>query len=143
MKYAYSLKTSKVREPDFPYNGRVFTNPETVKDFLSVLEDFDIEKFIIMYLNAKNKLICIQIQEGTVDQTSVYPREVAKHAILSGASSVIFAHNHPSGVAEPSAADKALTGRLKDALALVDIRVLDHFVIGGVETVSFAERGLI
>ena len=80
---------------------------------------------------------------GTLDGASVYPREVVKRAIQLDAKAVIFAHNHPSGVAEPSEADLALTRRLKDALALVEIRVLDHFVIGDGEAVSFAERGLL
>jgi len=80
---------------------------------------------------------------GTLAQTSVYPREVVKAALRHNASAVVFAHNHPSGVAEPSRADELLTAALKQALALVDIKTLDHFVVGGNKTISFAERGLL
>jgi DNA repair protein RadC len=80
---------------------------------------------------------------GTIDGASVHPREVVKRALHHNAAAVIFAHNHPSGVAEPSHADRAITIRLRDALALVDVRVLDHFVVGDSEVVSFAERGLL
>ncbi len=80
---------------------------------------------------------------GTLTQTSVYPREVVKRALHHNAGGIIFAHNHPSGVAEPSRADESLTRALKDALALVDVKVLDHFIVGGSQTMSFAERGLL
>ena len=103
-----------------------------------------IEQFRVLYLDKKNRLIGDEVlQQGTVDHTPVYPREVARRAIETGASAVILAHNHPSGVAEPSRADTQLTKRLTDALGLVDVRVLDHIVVGGAETVSFAERGLL
>ena len=93
-----------------------------------------------------NRHRVIEIEDmfrGTIDGSSVHPREVVKSALLHNAAAVIFAHNHPSGVAEPSRADQSITERLKKALALVDIRVLDHIVISSAETVSFAERGLL
>ena len=86
--------------------------------------------------------ICKRIFHGTIDGASVYPREVVREAISQNAAAIIFAHNHPSGVAEPSHADEQITKRLKDALALIDVRVLDHIVVGD-ECVSFSERGLI
>ena len=97
-----------------------------------------------IFLDAQNRLISAQeLFSGTLTQTSVYPREVVKSALRHNAASVIFAHNHPSGVAEPSRADEVLTQSLKQALALVDVRVLDHFIIGQGATLSFAERGLL
>ena len=84
-----------------------------------------------------------EVFRGTIDAASVYPREIVKLALLRNAAALIVAHNHPSGVAEPSAADQQLTRRLKEALALVDVRLLDHFVVGDGEVVSFAERGLL
>lgn len=102
------------------------------------------EVFIAAYLDAQNRLIEIEeLFEGTLTQTSVYPREVVRYALGHNARSVIFAHNHPSGVAEPSQADQVLTETLKRALRLVDVEVLDHFVIGHGAALSFAERGLL
>ncbi len=102
------------------------------------------EVFIALFLDAQNRVIEIEeLFRGTLTQTSVYPREVIKHALRHNAGAVIFAHNHPSGVAEPSRADETLTQALKQALALVDIRVLDHFIVAGSSVVSFAERGLL
>ena len=97
-----------------------------------------------MFLNNQHQLIKDEILfSGTIDGASVYPREVAKRALELNAAAVIFAHNHPSGHPEPSSADRAITKRLSGSLELFDIRVLDHIVVGGAETVSFAERGLI
>ena len=97
-----------------------------------------------VFLDAQNRLIAAQeLFSGTLTQTSVYPREVVKIALRHNAASVIFAHNHPSGVAEPSLADEVLTQALKQALALVDVRVLDHFIVGQGATLSFAEHGLL
>jgi len=99
---------------------------------------------MILLLDAQNRVLAQEVLfEGTLTQTSVYPREVVKRALHHNAASVIFAHNHPSGVAEPSRADESLTQSLKQALALVDIRVLDHFIVAGNSTCSFAERGLL
>ena len=95
-------------------------------------------------MDAQNRLIeAHELFRGTLSQTSVYPREVVKATLARNAAAVMFAHNHPSGVAEPSRADELLTQSLKQALALVDVRVLDHFVVAGTRTVSFAERELI
>ena len=97
-----------------------------------------------LFLDSQNRLLhARELFRGTLAQTSVYPREVVKAALADNAAGVIFAHNHPSGVAEPSRADELLTAALKQALALVDIRTLDHFVVAGQRVVSFAERGLL
>jgi DNA repair protein RadC len=102
------------------------------------------EIFSVMFLDTQNRLILIEdMFYGTLNQTSVYPREVLRKALAIHASTVIFSHNHPSGLAEPSRADELLTQNLKAALALVDIRVLDHLVIAGNSHISMAERGLI
>ncbi|HDM8237076.1 RadC family protein [Vibrio campbellii] len=124
--------------------GDMFTNPEKVKEFLRYkLGGLERETFAVLLLDNQNRLIEYnELFYGTIDAASIYPREVVKLALKVNAAAVIFAHNHPSGEAEPSTQDKRITQRLSDALALVDIRVLDHFVVG--ETcVSFAERGLI
>ena len=102
------------------------------------------EVFSVLFLDSKLRLIVMeQLFTGTLTQTAVYPREVARRALELGASGVILAHNHPSGVAEPSRADELLTGALKNALALIDVRVLDHLVVGSSDVISFAERGLL
>jgi DNA repair protein RadC len=99
---------------------------------------------VCIFLDSQHRVIdCEELFRGTLAQTSVYPREVVKEALARNSAAVIFAHNHPSGVAEPSRADELLTQSLKQALALVDIRTLDHFVVAGPQVVSFAERGLI
>jgi DNA repair protein RadC len=121
------------------------SSPQAVRDYLRLqLEHKRVEVFMGIFLDAQNRLISAQeLFSGTLTQTSVYPREVVKSALRHNAASVIFAHNHPSGVAEPSRADETLTQALKQALALVDVRVLDHFVVGQGATLSFAERGLL
>ena len=121
------------------------SSPEAVRDYLRLLlHDRGHEVFVCVFLDAQHRVIaCDELFRGTLAQTSVYPREVVKAALAHNAAAVIFAHNHPSGVAEPSRADELLTQTLKQALALVDVRVLDHFVVAGTALVSFAERGLI
>lgn len=102
------------------------------------------EVFSVLFLDTRNRLIGMrELFRGTIDGASVYPREVVREAIAHNAAAVLFAHNHPSGVAEPSHADELITQRLKEALALVDIRVLDHFIVAGTSCRSFAERGLL
>jgi DNA repair protein RadC len=102
------------------------------------------ESFVVLFLDAQNRLIVSEeLFRGTLTQTSVYPREIVKEALRKNAASVIFSHNHPSGVAEPSRADELLTNSLKQALALVDVKVLDHFIVAGAAILSFAERGLL
>jgi DNA repair protein RadC len=123
----------------------VFDAPEKVKQYLQLqLGGHGHEVFAVMFLDAQNRLLKLEeMFRGTLTQTSVYPREVAKRALALHAAAVILAHNHPSGVAEPSRADEYLTTTLKNALALIDVRVLDHFVVARHEVVSFAERGLL
>jgi DNA repair protein RadC len=102
------------------------------------------EVFAVLLLDAQNRVIAFEeLFRGTLTQTSVYPREVVKAALKANAAAVIFAHNHPSGVAEPSRADELLTQTLKQALSLVDVKTLDHFIVAGTKTLSFAERGLL
>ncbi|MGL0820584.1 RadC family protein [Vibrio vulnificus] len=125
--------------------GDALTSPHQTKLYLSsMLRDRHREAFYVLFLDNQNRVIQDEVMfEGTIDAASVYPREVVKRALHHNAAALILAHNHPSGVAEPSQADKRITQRLKEALALVDIRVLDHFVVGDGEVVSFAERGWI
>jgi DNA repair protein RadC len=119
--------------------------PYAVKDYLRLrCLGLEHEVFYVLFLDAQNRLIeAVPMFRGTLTQTSVYPREVVKEALRFNAASVIFAHNHPSGVPEPSRADEALTQSLRQALALVDVRVLDHMVVGADSVMSFAERGLL
>lgn len=121
------------------------SSPQAVRDYLRLrLSGKDHEVFMALFLDAQNRVLAIEeLFRGTLTQTSVFPREVVKQALRVNAAAVVFAHNHPSGVAEPSRADEALTQTLKHTLALVDIKVLDHFVIGGDSAMSFAERGLV
>lgn len=123
----------------------VLNSPDRVRQYLQLqLARREHEVFAVLYLDAQNRLLkCEELFRGTLTQTSVHPRELVKQALRHNAAAVILAHNHPSGVAEPSRADELLTRALKDALALVDIRVLDHLIVAGNTTVSFAERGLI
>lgn len=123
----------------------VLSAPQDVKDYLRLqLAHEEREVFAVMFLDAQNQLLQFEaLFRGTLSQTSVYPREVVKRALALQASAVILAHNHPSGVAEPSQADEFVTQALKQALQLVDVRVLDHVVVGGEQAVSFAERGLL
>ena len=125
--------------------GASFTSPVAVKEYLSAkLAGFEHEVFAVLFLDTQHRLIeYVEMFHGTIDSASVYPRELVKEALRLNAAAVIISHNHPSGNPEPSAADRALTQRLKEALALVDVRVLDHVVVAGSSTASFAERGLI
>ena len=121
------------------------SSPQAVRDYLRLsLGSRPHEVFVAMFLDAQNRLLgCEELFRGTLTQTSVYPREVVKTALRYNAAGVIFAHNHPSGVAEPSRADELLTQTLKQALSLVEIKTLDHFIVAGSKTISFAERGLL
>lgn len=125
--------------------GNVLGTPGTVRDYLRLtLAARPHEIFMAVFLDAQNRVVSTEeLFRGTLTQTSVYPREVVKRALYHNAASVIFAHNHPSGVAEPSQADQQLTAALKQALTLVDTRVLDHFIVAGSDILSFAERGLL
>src|SRR5688500_2063186 len=121
------------------------TSPGEVRDYLRLaLSRREEEVFVCIWLDAQHK--DVEIEEafrGTLTQTSVYPREIVKKALARNAAAVIFAHNHPSGVAQPSQADELLTRNLKEALALVEVKVLDHFIVAGNQAISFAERGLL
>lgn len=121
------------------------TSPAAVRDYLRLaLQGKEREVFVAVFLDAQHRAIGVEeLFAGTLAQTSVYPREVVRRALALNAAAIIFAHNHPSGVAEPSHADQALTRALIQALALVDVRVLDHFVVARGTCVSFAERGLL
>ena len=121
------------------------SSPQTVRDYLRLqLGSREYEVFMAVFLDTQNRVIAMEeLFRGTLRETSVYPREVVKRALQLNASALIFAHNHPSGVAEPSRADEAITQHLKQALALVDIRVLDHFIVAAGGGVSLAERGLM
>jgi len=125
--------------------GAALSSPQTVRDYLRLkLQGKPHEIFVAVFLDAQNRVIAVEeLFRGTLTQTSVFPREIVKRALHYNAAAIIFAHNHPSGVAEPSRADEALTQTLKHTLALVDVKVLDHFVVGGDAAMSFAERGLI
>jgi DNA repair protein RadC len=136
---AHEILATRIR------HGDVLSSPGAVRDYLRLLlHDREYEVFVVVMLDAQNGVLTSEeLFRGTLTQTSVYPREVVKAALRHNAASVILAHNHPSGVAEPSHADEILTQSLKQALALVDIKVLDHFIVAGGSALSFAERGLI
>lgn len=123
----------------------VFESPQQVHDFLVLkLGNLNKEVFLVLFLDAQHRLQATEeMFSGSLMQTSVYPREVVKRAMHHNAAAVIFAHNHPSGVAKQSQADELITKQLKQALALVDVKVLDHFIVAGNQTMSFVERGLL
>ena len=126
--------------------GISLSSPGAVRDYLRLsLGALPYEIFCVLYLDAQNRLLAMdELFRGTITQTSVYPREVVKLALARNAAAVIFAHNHPSGINEPSRADESLTQTLKQALSLVDVKVLDHFIVAGNgKPLSFAERGLL
>lgn len=123
----------------------VMSSPGVIRDFLRVrLGGLEHEVFAVLMLDAQHRLIeYVELFRGTVSQASVYPREVVKETLARNAAAIVLVHNHPSGEASPSRADEFLTQTLKSALALVDVRVLDHLVVGGCDVLSFAERGLL
>jgi DNA repair protein RadC len=125
--------------------GDALTSPDATRAYLSAqLRGYSYEVFACLFLDNQHRVIQLdELFRGTIDGASVYPREVVKQALHHNAAAVIFAHNHPSGISEPSQADKQITEKLKQALALFDIRVLDHFIIGDGQPYSFAEHGLI
>jgi DNA repair protein RadC len=125
--------------------GGSLTSPGAVRDYLRLaLGGRLYEVFVCIWLDAQHRVISFEEPfRGTLTQTSVYPREIVKAALAANAAAVIFAHNHPSGAAQPSQADELLTRSLKEALALVDVKVLDHFIVAGNHALSFAERGLL
>lgn len=142
---AYQIleKAAEILEQQY-LRGDALCSPQAARDYLKYrLGAKEREVFSVLLLDSQNRVIAYEeLFHGTIDSASVYPREVVKTALKANASAVIFAHNHPSGVTTPSEADKRITKRLQEALSLIDIRVLDHFIIGQ-DTFSFAERGLI
>jgi DNA repair protein RadC len=124
-------------------SGSSFDAPAAVKQYLQLLlTNKPYESFLVLFLDVKNRLICAEeLFRGTLTHASVYPREVVKAALAHNAAGVMLAHNHPSGTLEPSAADHKLTQILKQALGLIDVRVLDHFIVAGTQVHSFAEHG--
>lgn len=126
-------------------SASALTSPGAVRDYLRLaISSREHEVFVCLWLDAQHRVIASEeLFRGTLTQTSVYPREIVKAGLKANAAAVIFAHNHPSGVAQPSQADELLTRNLKEALSLVDIKVLDHFIVAGHQTLSFAERGLL
>ena len=139
IKRALRILERRIRHRD------ALNSPRAVRDYLLLaLSGREYEVFVGIFLDAQNRVLEMEeLFRGTISQTSVFPREVVKAALRHNAAAVIFAHNHPSGVAEPSGADEALTVALKKSLALVDVRVLDHFIVGSGCVMSFAERGLL
>jgi len=139
IKRALKILDQRMRRSD------ALSSPDAVRDYLRLLlHDRGHEVFVVVFLDAQHRVIASdEMFRGTLTQTSVYPREVVKTALAHNAAAVVLAHNHPSGVTEPSRADELLTQTLKQALALVDVKVLDHFVIAGAGSLSFAERGLL
>jgi len=140
-----SLELARRHYQQLMTSGSALSSPRATRDFLQMrLRDLPHEVFCVVYLDSRNRVLGFQeLFRGTIDGASVHPREVVKEALSRNAAAVILAHNHPSGIAEPSQADELITRRLKEALALVDIRVLDHFVVGDGVCESFAERGLL
>ena len=136
----------KILESRISYNSDSpsLTSPQASKDYVKLqLATYEHEVFACLFMDNRNRVITFEeLFRGTIDGASVYPREVVKACMIHNAAAVIFAHNHPSGVAEPSHADEQITKRLKDASALIDVRVLDHLVVGE-DVISFAERGLL
>lgn len=125
--------------------GDVLSSPRAVREYLQLsLQARQQEVFVAIFLDAQHRMVATEeLFQGTLTQTSVYPREVIKRALFHNAAAMIFAHNHPSGVAEPSDSDRLLTEELKKSLALVDVRVLDHFIVAGAGCLSFAEKGML
>ena len=125
--------------------GAAMTKPELVSDYLKLnIATKEHEVFVVMFLDNQHRVIETQeMFRGTIDGASVYPREVVKQALQLNAAAVILAHNHPSGITEPSTADRQITEKIRQAMSLFDIRVLDHFIIGGTSHLSFAEKGLM
>jgi len=138
-------KARQILDRHFRAGGVNLSSPQAVRDYLRQhLAGRPHEVFCCMWLDAQNRLIEFEeLFRGTLTQTSVYPREIVKAALAHNAAAVLFCHNHPSGVPEPSRADMALTDSLKTALGFVDVKVLDHFIVSDGGTTSFAERGLI
>jgi len=140
-----ALELTRRHYQELMMSGSVLCDPRATREFMRMqLRDLPHEVFCCLYLDNRQRVIAFkELFRGTIDGANVHPREVVKEALMRNASAVILAHNHPSGIAEPSQADELITRRLKDALGLVDIRVLDHLIIGDGVCESFADRGLL
>ena len=140
-----ALELARRHYAELMQTGPALANPRATREFLRArLRDLDHELFCCLFLDNRHRVISFdEVFRGTIDGASVHPRDVVKLALSRNAAAVILAHNHPSGIAEPSQADELITSRLREALALVDIRVLDHIVVGDGACVSFAERGML
>jgi DNA repair protein RadC len=143
--FAAAIELSRRAMREEMSSRSALTSPGAVRDYLRLsLAHRQHEVFMCIWLDAQHKVVGTEEAfRGTLTQTSVYPREIVKKALARNAAAVIFAHNHPSGVAQPSQADELLTRNLREALALVDVKVLDHFIVAGNQAISFAERGLL
>ncbi|MDD5274178.1 MAG: DNA repair protein RadC [Methylovulum sp.] len=139
------LEMAKRHFKEILQRGNALTSPDITRAYLSAqLRGYNYEVFACLFLDNQHRVIVLEeLFRGTIDGASVYPREVAKRALFHNAAAIIFAHNHPSGIAEPSQADRHITDKLRQALNLFDIRVLDHFIIGDGLPYSFAEHGLL
>lgn len=145
VQFQATLELSKRYFSEQMHRETTLDSPNAVKTYLHrLLRDEAYEQFVLVHLDNQHRVIKSEtLFKGTIDSAAVYPRVVVDSVIKNRAAAVIFAHNHPSGVSEPSRSDIVLTERLKDALALIDVRTLDHFIVGRTDVVSFAERGLI
>ncbi len=141
--YAYKIEARMVKEEDFPYNRQPITNQHDVVDFCKVLQDADIEKLIVLFLSSNNEINCIQVTPGTISSAVVYPREIIKGAILSGSRSIILIHNHPMAELKPSDGDIQITKKVKKACEIMDINLMDHFIINTEGYFSFQEKGIL
>ncbi len=138
-------RAMKILETRLGYPGAAMNNPAATRQYLVCkLSELKSEVFGMLLLDSQHGVInSVELFIGTIDGASVYPREVVRAVLEANSAAVILYHNHPSGECEPSLADRQITRRLVDALALIDVRVLDHIIVGGVKTMSFAEKGLI
>src|SRR5258706_7113698 len=143
--FAAAIELARRSLQDGMRSANALTSPGAVRDYLRLaISSREHEVFVCLWLDAQHRVLASEeLFRGTLTQTSGYPREIVKAGLRANAAAVIFAHNHPSGVAQPSQADELLTCNLKEALSLVDIKVLDHFIVAGRQTLSFAERGLL
>lgn len=125
--------------------GATIKSPQDTKDFLTLrLAEQETEVFCCIYLDIRHRVIAFEeVFQGTIDSTTIYPREIVRRCMQHNAAALIVAHNHPSGMADPSEADRHITTRIRGALELIDVRVLDHFIVGGTDCLSLAEKGLI
>lgn len=142
--YAYRIETKKVMEEDFPYGNSPISGSQKLFEFAKSLQDLDYEKFLVLHLDSSLKISCIQYFTGTINEAAIYPREVLKHSILSGATGIIIVHNHPSGAFKFSEEDKQITHKLSKCYEMMDMKVYDHVLIYGKDKYkSMKEEGEI